>query len=247
MWKKVALAVAMTTASSCGGRPEDRQEVIASLRTFGVSAQPLVASPAGSTLVTLHAAIPLGATATLAPFVDTGSGGGAVPLPSAAIEIQAGSDKYEEFNKFRLYTAVAKLSIPPEEAFRGRPFKGGQIRYGLTVSTPTEHENVIANLDVFPAGAPETAWQNPTIDITEPAAGATVSTSSDIGVTANPFNANDERLTIGWFTSDGQIANRRATETRWILTNAGPQTLTVVVHGGKSRGFAIKTINVTGQ
>ena len=251
---KISLcSFAVLGLTACGGRDGDRQENIDSLRTFGLAASPLVNSPsvdgqpAKTVEVTFYAAVPLGLTAALTPFVDHASSLGAVPLPAAAIAIEAGSEHYEDFNSFRLFSAKAKLTLPTTAAFHKANFAGGQVRYGLTVTAGADHEDVVADLVLFPDGAPQLAWQNPTIDITTPLSAAGVATSGTIDLKAEIGNVNAEGVKVGWFVSKGQVANRRAAATTWKLTNAGPQTVAVAVHGIQSRGFAIKVIDVTGN
>jgi hypothetical protein len=237
----------------CGAPGGDRQEVISSLRTFGISVEPLVpsltinvASPSIAT-VKLYAAVPLGETATLSPFVDSGSANGAIPISAENIEIQAGSEEYVDYNKFRLFTALAKVTLPGVEAFRSPGgFTGGQVRYGLSVATATQREDVISNIAVFPEDSPEAGWTNPTVDISSFKNGASVKTGK-VQLAATITKPNEESVKLGWFVSSGEIQNRRAEETTWQLSDSGPQTVAVTIHGSKSRGFFLKVVDVTGE
>jgi hypothetical protein len=249
----ILCALAFLGLTACGGQGGDRQENIESLRTFGIAAAPLVNSPsvagqpAKTVEVTFYAAVPLGVTAALTPFVDHASSLGAVPLPAAAIAVEDGSESYEDYNNYRLFSAKAKLALPTAAAFRQADFAGGQVRYGLTVTAGGDHEDIVADLVLFPEGAPQLAWQNPTIAVIGPINASGVPTTGTIDLKAEVGNVNDEGVKVGWFVSKGQVANRRAAATTWKLTDAGPQTVAVVVHGIQSRGFAVKVIDVTGN
>ncbi len=231
----------------------DRQEQVISLRSFGMSSEPLVATPTldpGNpkfARITIYASVPLGQTATILPFADTGNPAGAVMIPASDITVIAGSETYVDYNKFRLFSAQANVKIPLLAALSHGPlFSGGQIRYGLTIESAGVHEDVIANIAVFPEGAPETNWANPKLDITSMTEGSSFPIADDVDLAASIENTNAESLKIGWFVSSGEVSNRRASATKWKIKERGNQTVTVVVHGIRSRGFALKVINVTG-
>jgi hypothetical protein len=115
----------------------------------------------------------------------------------------------------------------------------------LTVATSNDHEDVIASLTVYPAGAPQLAWKNPTLAIADPLSNATVSTSGKIDLNATITNPQNEGVVVGWFVTDGDVDNRRASSTQWSLTHTGTETVAATVHGVTSRGFAMQIINVT--
>ena len=242
-------------ACSRGGG-DDRQEKIASLRTLGIAIQnPLVTTPsvegqsAKSVLVKLYAAVPLGEKAAIQPFEDAGSGNGAINVPASSIDIVAGKDNLTGYHGFQLFTAEARIIVPTLAQLRvaASQFIGGQLRYGLTVATTFEHEDVIANILVVPDGAAEVAWTNPSIDTPDLVKNNVVSIAGDIDLKAAIVNPNNESLKVGWFVTDGEVSNRRAAETVWTLKNPGPVTVAVVVHGTRSRGFDVKVIDVTAQ
>jgi hypothetical protein len=244
------LAIA-TLLTACGGGGGDQQEDINALRTFGIAASPLVTTPSATTEspsaveVTLYAAVPTGATATLSPYADDGSTEGATMIGTSAITVDPSTAQYVEYNNYRLFSEKAKIVMPTAAAFRGGPFVGAQVRYGLTVATATDHEDVIASLALYPAGSPQLAWQSPGIDIAAPVADGTVSTASDVDLNASFTNPQNEELKIGWFVTDGTVGNRRASATTWKLSHTGTETVAVTIHGISSRGFALKVVNVT--
>jgi len=237
----------------CSDGEEDRQERVTTLRTFGMSSSPLIPAPTTDSanpsraIVTIHAAVPLGATASIAAFQDSGSTGGAFPVPLTDINVEAGSEQYTDYNSFRLFTARASIKIPPAILLARGEFKGAQIRYGLTITSGAEHENVVANIGVFPAGSPESTWENPSAEISSLSEGLAIAPSDDIDLIVVPGNEVAEDIKIGWFVSSGEVTNRRAAQTKWKLEDKGPQTVAVSVRGAKSHGFALKVINVTGN
>jgi hypothetical protein len=247
----------ITVVSSCDGRGRiSLQERISSLRAFGATPVPLVSLPSDDTEptrtveVTFYAAVPLGLTATVAPFLDTGSSVGALPLPLSAISVDESSEAYTDHSGYRLFSEKVRLTIPAVSAFN-RPidgvFKGGQIRYGLTVTAGSEHEDMIANINIFPEGAKELDWENPKIEISSPLSGSSFSTASPSELLSSVTNPNSEDVKVGWYVSDGEVSNREAANTSWKLGAAGAKTVAITVHGFNSRGFALHVIDVVGQ
>jgi len=252
-----AAVLAILLVAGCGFGGGDRQEVIDKLRTLGVTAnppltEPSVAGQAPKTVeLTIFAAMPLGQTATLTAFKDSaGASNGALILQESEITILPDPAVYTDYNGIRIYSAKARITIPIAAAFgkgAALPVLGAQLRYGLKIIGPSNSEQVIADIPVYPTGAPELKWQTPSIAITQPVDGATVAIKGGVDVKATVTNPTNEPIKIGWFVTAGQIANRRAAETSWSVKAQGTQTILVTIHGLNTRGFALKAITVTGN
>ena len=260
MMQSAHVAFLMTAAAviitGCGSRGGAAQEQISGLRTLGVLVDdPLVNTPSSSDQnpnqahIVIYAAVPLGITATVKPFVDSGSTEGALQLPISAIHINGGTNIYDEHNSFRLMRMPASIDLPTSNQFmknsRSSSFSGGQISYGFTISTSDTEENTIANLNVFPSEAAQSSWKTAKLTLASPADGSTVSKANTINLTATVSDGVGENEVIGWFVSDGTVSNRRAISTTWKPAHTGPQTIVVVFHGVSSRGFAIVVHDVT--
>ena len=244
----------MAVLPGCG-RGGDRQEDISGLRSLGALVNPLVSTPSLSAKapatveVTFYAAVPLGQTATLTPFFDAGSSEGAFKLPVSAIEVETLSAAYVPHQTLTIFSQKVHLTVPTldqlQAASKG-PFSGIQLTYGLTIAAGGIEENIIANLNVFPAGASELAWTNPTVKIMAPTPLAAVSISDLVFLKATVAGGVGESQKVGWFVSQGSVTNRRAASTSWTLTKTetGPQTIIVTLHEINTRGFAFDVVDV---
>jgi hypothetical protein len=237
---------ALIAAASCGGE-EERYEKVGKLRALGTASTPVVAQPSTAdapqtVTLTFYAAVPNGDTVTATPFLDEGSLY-ALPLP---LEVVPGSETYTGQAAFQLYSVKTTVAIPTIDQLPIEPGTGfARVRYGLTLTDGGEEEKIVGTLLVYPEGSSELAWATtpPSIDVTEPAASATVSGKLDIkAAITNPIG---EDMRVGWFVSDGEVKNRRAKETEWDKAGAGPQTVIVTARGMKTGAFTLKAVDVT--
>ena len=249
----VSIAVLVSALWTGCGRGGDRQEEVNGLRSLGALVNPLVSTPsvAGKTAttveVTFYASIPLGQTATLTPFLDTGNTAGAFRVPLSGILVESGTEKYDAHNTLQIFSQKVLITIPTTEkltAVSPGPFIGAQLTYGLTITASGAKENAIGNLLVFPVGATQLFWVNPTIKITAPASAAAVSLKKQVSISASLTDGVPEDQKIGWFVTAGNVTNRRASNTSWTPTVSGPQTIIVTGHGVSSRGFSLDVIDV---
>ena len=255
----IAMLALALLGTSCGrGSSDDPQERISSLRTLGVAVlNQLVVTPSpegqarSKTTIRLYAAIPLGTQGSIKPFKDksTSGSGGTFTVSPEAIMVDAASANYQDYNSFRIFSESATIPLPTltELGSAAGSFTGSQLRYGLTVATATEHEDVVGNILIMPEGAAETRWTNPTIELPDLNQNSAVSIANDIELRADVDNINSESLKIGWFVSAGEVANRHAAQTVWTLKYTGPATVIAVVHGTKSRGFGFKVTDIRAE
>lgn len=255
--KRTLLSLLVLASGGCGGGGDVRQESVIKLRALGVAANPVVAAwsadaaaPAEVEL-TINAALPLGTTATVVPFRDPRQKA-ALTYDEADITIDPASIKHTAVGGLTLFEAKAKVKVPTlAAAVAARALKpgssGAALNYGFLITAGTEEERVVGNVLAYAAGSPELAWKAPTGEITEPAENAVLSPEEKGAIKAAIGNANGEELKVGWFTSGGEITNRRAKETTWLRPASGPQTLILTVRGKKSRGFSMKVIPITTQ
>ncbi len=237
------------------GEEDSRQEVIDKLRTLGVSSSNLTPSPSAeegnseSVEVTLHAAIPLGQTASLEAFKDLVDASGVYPIALDGVNIEKGSEVYEEFSTLRIFTARAMITMPKISQLASSPlsFLGTQIRYGLKVRTSDgQEEKVIASLNVLPMTQKKPEWKDPILEIISPTKGEELSIDTDIPIEVRVDNPEEE-VKIGWFVTEGAVSNRRARQTTWKFKQPGDKLLIVTAHGKKSRSFTKIVIPVVGK
>jgi hypothetical protein len=245
----------------CGlGRREQNQDLVNKLRSLGTQADPLVTAPSvdGQTPMvvnlTFYACVPTGVTATVVPFRDIDDESGLYTnIETDQLKILDGTEQYIPYNDLQLFSVKAQATVPSHGATPvGRTGQaaasasdGFQAKYGFEITAGDGDEKVTGSFLVVPAGSPELAWTNPGIDITQPADGAALPIKSDIDMEAVTQDLNGEDIILGWFVTDGAVANRRASSTTWRATDAGAQTVLVTAHGAQSRGFSLKAIKVS--
>jgi hypothetical protein len=241
---------AMLTLSlvACGG-DKDPQEQLGKLRGIGAFTSPLVSRATSDDALrvvelTAYATLPLDTTVTsLEGFVDKASPY-AITLGVKQIKVKSDSLSYQSYPGFQLLTFKADLEVPHEQFFA--PSSGaGQVRYGFIIKTDKAQEKMVGSFLVYPEDAPELAWINPEISVNTPAADTTIAAESEIEVNAVLKDHNKEELKLGWFVSDGEIKNRRASTTQWKTPAAGPHSLILTARGRKSRGFSLQVITLT--
>ena len=219
---------------------------------IGVVSTPLVQTPSidadiKSVVVNVVLSIPAGKTVTVAPYQDIPSPN-VVSVANEAITVDEASIAYTDYEGFRLLSFNAAVVVPDVAILRGRnpEFIGVQVRYGLEVSTDDDVEYVVGNFLVYPEGATELGWQNPTINLDLPTDGAEVAADTEIDIEASYTEQNDEKVKFGWFATDGEIGNRRSLKTKWKTpAGAGTYQLIITARGKKSRGFSYRVITVT--
>lgn len=249
-------AAAVIAAASCGGGDDVRQEVVLKLRALGVATNPVVATWSDSGAapnemeLTVYAAIPLAQTSvTIVPYKDPRQH---APLTYAESEIVIDQStlKITPVGALNLIEVKAKVTVPTlalaTAAHAISPGNsGGQVNYGFKIDAGSEQELVTGTFMAYAAGAPELALTAPTVAIVEPVADAKLAKEVKGDLKATVVNASNEGIKLGWFTSGGEIQNRRAKETIWTRPPAGPQTVILTIRGKASRGFSMQVIPVT--
>ncbi len=119
-----------------------------------------------------------------------------------------------------------------------------RFRYSMSISDGTRTIPVEGD---FPAYRDRTVtgadWNLLASGIVAPVSGA--DTGLTVDIKSEIVNPQDEAIKIAWFASDGEIKNRRASDTEWKLPGAGQYTLVFTVRGKKSRSgtLGFRTIN----
>ena len=223
---------------------EDRFEQISKLRSIGVSAMPVISKLSTSpdnqsvTTLTIYSAVPLGQEVTVASYTDKPG----VGLPQLPLEIVTGSEKYVDYAAFRLFSVNAKVVLPQASLIPIPPKPGfTRLKYGVLLRSGSEEEKIVGNLIVYPEGASELTWQNPSAEIAAPTSDQVLDPVIDLK--ANLISPNPgESLRVGWYVSSGKVQNRRAKETQWEGSSSGVQTIMITVRGLKSGAFATPNI-----
>lgn len=94
--------------------------------------------------------------------------------------------------------------------------------------------------------APTYTWNFDDASIELPESNSSKSLSEDsVSIRANSGNTQNEPVKIAWFTSVGEILNRRSVETTWKPNEGGAHSLIFTVRGKNSRMAAIRSVSVT--
>jgi hypothetical protein len=227
---------------ACNG-DEERYEVVNKLRALGVSSTPTVSAPSTSespknVTLTAWAALPKDQSVSADAFIDTKT-----PFSTPVnVTINPTSAIIEERGPLQIYKISATFIVPSEELlFFSETAGSARVRYGIKLATDGEEEKIVGDYLVFPEGADELSWTNPTLDVTSPTEGGTTDGTVDLEV--NIVDNNDEPIRVGWFASDGEIKNRLAAVTEWE-PGSGNQTIIATARGRKSGGFSLQVISV---
>ena len=133
-------------------------------------------------------------------------------------------------SEVQLPTAEVLTKFIPETA--ARDFV--RFRYQISVSDGTRNIPVTGDFPAYRAATvPGADWNVYSSAIVSPASGS--ETGLTVDVNAEVVNPQNEAIKIAWFTSQGEIKNRRASETEWKLPGAGAYTLVFTVRGKQSR------------
>ena len=237
---------------SCG-EEEERQETLTRLRGIGVVSAPLVSAP--STVaspktvdVTIYVAIPTDATITGAESFMDDPTFGAYMVTAEDMSINLSGVTYTDYDGFRLAQFTTTITVPLEAIFQAinPAFTGIQMRYGVKVSTADDEEFVAGSFLVYTEGSSELDWQSPSVSITSPQQAQVFQTGEVVDLEATITNPNDENIKLGWFSTDGNIQNRRSNSTQWTApSEAGTYTLLLTIRGKSSRGFGLNAVQVT--
>lgn len=237
--RTILLLLALATLS-CDDAA-DRFEAVGKLRALGVAANPVVGTAASTAALTIYAAVPLGQSVTVEPYVDESS----KFAPPITLTVEPGSEAYEEHAEFRVFSLRATLTVPPIVPILPEP-GFARLRYGITFRAGGEVEKIVGTFLVYPAGDPEIArfGSGFAVDITAPAQGASV-TDEEAPMIANIHNPAGEKVRVGWFVSSGKVKNRRARVTKWITEDVkGTETVLLTARGLASGAFALKAYDV---
>lgn len=95
------------------------------------------------------------------------------------------------------------------------------------------------------ADIPAYSWNFADADIELPAGEQAESLSKDsVSIKGKSGNDQNEPVKIAWFTSAGEILNRRAVETTWKPNKEGAQSIIFTVRGKSSKMAAIRSVSV---
>lgn len=227
-----------------------RVERIEKLRAIGVKTNPVVITAPGPGLtttvdVTAYAASPTGSSVTASSFLDADSRY-AQPVQTV---IDTASAATESFASLDLYSITGTVTIGPLSPAEQLALTqdGGRLifRYGIRLESESESENIVGNLQVYPADAPQTAYQPISVIIESPAVNAALGSGEGQTLTGSVNKPQDENVRVSWFVSSGKVKNRRASETEWEPETKGAQTVLMTARGLKSGSFAVSGVDVT--
>ena len=226
------------------GDEENPQEKISKLRAVGVDFDPVILSDKDHIGKTINAtfilAMPEGTTITNSDFSDEANKFEVMPLTEVE---QSDEEIYQQIGPLRL-AQVKFTGVIPQVMVN--PFIGlTKVAYARRFEAENEQEDVIGSLIIFSSEKEQTSWTPHTVEILEPAADAQLANSEEIPIVAYIKGKNDEPYKVGWFTSTGNIKNRRAIKTSLIEPDSGAQTLIVTVRGLSTGAFAWKAISIT--
>lgn len=96
------------------------------------------------------------------------------------------------------------------------------------------------------ADAPTYNWNfdDAGIELPESDSSKALSTES-VSIKASSGNTQNEPVKIAWFTSIGEILNRRSVETTWKPNEAGEHSLIFTIRGKSSKMSAIRSVSVS--
>jgi hypothetical protein len=238
------LTTTVLTACNAG---DERYEVVTKLRALGVEADPFVTAPSPignptTATLTFLAAVPPDQTVTAETFSDENSQfSKAIPLT-----LVAGSESYEDREKFRIFSVKATTTIPAADSVLIPKLPGFvTFRYGMKLTSEGgEEEKIVGNIVVFSNDKEELAWKDtpPSVQIDNLTAGQTVGEHVDLK--GQILSSNDEKFKISWFVSSGEVKNKRAAETSWDKIAKGPQTIILTARGKTTAAFAWAAVDV---
>jgi hypothetical protein len=224
----------------------ERYEKIDKLRTLGVEVTPIAAVPSTEqspvvTSLRYYFASPSSDPLTISEFTDPAA------EREAFVQLNIAEDIPEptELNGLFIHTVNATTPIPTSDLLPIPEDLGfARLSYGLEAVSGDEEEKVVGRILVYKPEDEKVSWQQPTVELLEPADGATLS-SSELDIKASIESDYEEEWRVSWFVTDGKITNRRAKETKWEEPGTGDQTLILTVRGLNSNTFVIKTAKVT--
>jgi hypothetical protein len=228
----------------------NRQETVTKLRAIGVQSNPAILTPSSAespeiATVTVVSLLPKEQTLTFDLYSDQPQVRSSIPLEN--IIIDTSSLQYIDAGVLNVVTFEASFNIPTADLFDSQlvPQDVLRLSYGFDLQANSSPEKIIGNLLFTKPDQPEALWEQPTINIKQPAADETFAKSAEIALLAEVIDQNDEAIKIGWFVSSGVVQERRGRETVWTGADPGVQTVVVAVYGRKSRTFAYATTKIT--
>ncbi len=241
------LSTLFLVLSACGD-DSDRQENIAKVRGLGMSSNPLVSIPSTDSDpktmdLTFFVAAPLGETLQFEKFMDDPTSSALLLDPS---QYELGTNRVHDYKALRVVEMHVTAKVPTTNEL---PPVGGRVRVGVRIRGSKNEEKFVGTfLVVPPANKTALEWKAPTVDIADPSAdAANIKSGNTVPLQASLTDPNQEEWKVGWFSSAGQITNRRSLETYWKTSSTGPQTLIVTVRAKRSLGFAMKVLEVNVQ
>ena len=249
-------------------------EDLSQLRTLGVASSPVVPEvvangvSAKTAVLTVYAAVPLGQDVSLSGLAAKST----VSIAPSTMSIAAPS--YEEHAGFRLAKFAVTVPIPTQSAFPSHASNSSgttandsgttaaaanssgtstaatlaaissQVGYSFALTSGSRTETANGSFLVAGTGNSELTTTAPAINITAPAAGAKISSSSN-DLTLEYTLANQEGSTIAWFVDSGEVKNRRNAGTTWVPGKGANHTAIGTIRTNRTFGFALQIIDVT--
>lgn len=231
----LSLALLALVFSACRGGPDERPETINKLRAIGTSSNPVGLSTSEPTVdtvvITAFALHPKsGLTIQVEPFNDPFA---TATLPSPLV---VKSQKSTDYSGMTLYEITLTTQIPLVQVTVPEGATFISLRYGIRLTIDGDQEDVVGNLVVYKDKVPWTL--TPAVAIAEPTVGSSNSANFPLVATLN--DQEDEGYRVGWFTTSGSIANRRALNTKIKDVSQGDHTLLVTARGLKSGHFTLQ-------
>lgn len=227
---------------------DDRFERVQKLRGLGVQTSPFITAPPTDSPINidiiLYGMLPLGTQVdSVSEFDDENS----FYSLQGPITIDQGSQAYTDYSNLRIFSVNASMTLPvvPDtllDAFNDVV----RIRYGITLTSGSESENIIGDVTVVPLGDEALGWQAPTFNVLKPEENASLS-AGEIELEAEISKGTDEEVKVVWFVTSGKVENPRDKKTTWKEMEPGQHTVIFAIYPRKTRAFDFVVRNVTIQ
>lgn len=220
--------------AACNDSPFPPEQVTKT-RPIGVATTPIGLRPGSSAVLDLHLATPLATDLTVpqvALYFANESGGNQVINATASVS------KVADFAALSHQIVSLAFTVPPPEALAPAA-DGTPIFYALVVRDDTQQREIpiTGKALVYPEDHPASAYQNPSLTITQP--GATVGNDTETPLVADLVAPTADAYKMGWLVPHGRVQNRRALATKWHPEGTGTYTMIVTARGRKTQTFAV--------
>lgn len=224
---------------------EERYEVVNKLRAIGVENNPVAVKPSTAdepqtVTLSFYVIQPENKPLSAEVFTDYG----AEPGDIIEVSINETIEDPTELGGLFLHRIEASYAIPSSD-FLPIPDDPGfiRLRYNVRIFNDSEEEKIVGNILVYKPDNEILNWTNPTIELLTPGDGETIQ-AGDVDIKGSISADFQEEWRVSWFTTEGEIENRRAKETKWKTPGSGNHSLIFTVRGLNSNTFAIRTANV---